>query len=116
VTTTDSDTTPPILECRLELADGAARLVPIGEIDIETAPIVHEHLEDVRSAGIGHVVLDLRAITFIDSTGMHLAHTWQDRAGRERFTFELIPGPAPVQRAFDAAGLGAVLNFVGVAP
>ena len=106
----------PVLECRVELADDSAQIVPIGEIDIESTCVVHAQLEEVRAAGIALIVLDLRETTFIDSTGMHLAQTWQDCAALERFTFALIRGPRAVQRAFDAAGLGATLNFVNVAP
>ena len=97
---------------RLELADGLARVAPVGEIDIETAPIVNERLEDVRAVGFGRVVLDLSHTTFIDSAGLHVAVEWHERARREDFTFGLTRGPYVVQRTFDTAGLGAVLNFV----
>ena len=102
-----------LLECRLELADGSARVVPIGEIDISTAPLIEERLEDVRAAGIGHVVLDLCDTTFIDSRGLHLALAWHDRARREGFTFGLTCAPYLVRRTIDAAGIGDALNFVG---
>ena len=105
-----------VFECRLEFADDSARIVPIGEIDVETASIVNERLEDVRDVGFGRVVLDLGETTFIDSTGLHLAVAWHDRARRDGFTFGLTRGPYVVQRTFDAAGIGATLNFVGAAP
>ena len=105
-----------VFECRLELADDWARIVPVGEIDIDTAPIVRQRLEDVRAMGFGRVMLDLRATTFIDSSGLNLALAWHDRARRDGFTFGLTRGPYVVQRTFDAAGIGALLNFVGTAP
>jgi anti-anti-sigma factor len=105
-----------VFQCRLELADGSARIVPIGEVDIETAPIVNDRLEDVRAVGFGRVVLDLCETTFIDSAGLHLAVEWHERARRDGFTFGLTRGPYAVQRTFDAAGIGAALNFVGAAP
>jgi anti-anti-sigma factor len=110
------DQESPVFECRLELADDSARLVPIGEIDIESAWIVNGYLNDVRAAGIAQVVLDLRATTFIDSTGLHLVERWHERARRERFSFGLTRGPRAVRRTFEAAGLEAGLNFVCPAP
>jgi anti-anti-sigma factor len=106
----------PSLECRVAFADDTGWVQPIGEVDLVTVALVEERLEDVRAARAGHVVLDLRAATFIDSTVLHLALMWQERARRERFAFALMVGPGPVRRTIDAAGLGAVLTIVSEAP
>jgi anti-anti-sigma factor len=106
----------PPLECRVAFADDTAWVQPIGEVDLVTVRLVAERLDDVRAARAGHVVLDLREATFVDSTALHLALTWQERARRQRFTFVLAVGPGPVRRAIDAAGLGAVLTIVSPAP
>jgi anti-anti-sigma factor len=106
----------PPLECRVAFADDTAWVQPIGEVDLDTVELVEERLDDVRAARAGHVILDLREATFVDSTALHLALAWQERARRERFTFALAVGPGPVRRAIDAAGLGAVLTIVSEAP
>lgn len=105
-----------VLECRVAFMRDTARVQPIGEVDFATAPLVAQRLEDVRAAGAGHVVLDLRETTFFDSAGLHLALDWQERARREQFTFALAEVPRRVRRVFDASGIGAALNVVSEAP
>jgi anti-anti-sigma factor len=104
--------TAPRLRCDLELVDDTARVLPVGELDIDTAPLVEERLQDARAAGVRHVVLDLRGTTFIDSTGLRLTVTWHERAARERFSFALVQGPEPVRRVIEIAGIGTALTFV----
>ena len=104
------------LECRVAFADDTAWVQPIGEVDVGTVALVAERLDDVRAAGAGHVNLDLREATFVDSTVLHLALQWQDGARRQRFAFALMVAPGPVRRTIDAAGLGAVLTVVSPAP
>ena len=101
----------PELECRAVFTDGTARIIPIGEIDLGSVALVAARLEDACAVG-AHVVLDLCQTTFIDSAGLHLAVEWQERARRERFSFVLADVSAPVRRAIDVAGVGAMLTCV----
>jgi anti-anti-sigma factor len=106
----------PWLECAVAFADDTAWVQPIGEVDLGTVALVEERLEDVRAARAGHVILDLREAAFIDTTVLHLALAWQERARRERFAFAVMIGPGPVRRTIDAAGIGAALTIVSPAP
>lgn len=106
----------PLLECRVAFVADTARVLPVGEVDLDTVALLAERLEDVRAAGAARVVLDLGETTFMDSTGLHLALAWQDRAGRERFAFALTAARGPVLRAIDASGIGPSLTFVSEAP
>ena len=56
-------------------------------------------------------MLDLRRLTFIDSTGMRLVLTWHARARRDGISFAVIPGPGVVQRLFEVAGVLDQLPF-----
>jgi anti-sigma B factor antagonist len=90
---------------------GGVRVRPVGDVDLATVGCLRERLEEAV-AGAGRIVLDLRAVTFLDSSGLHLAvdtHRWAVRSGVE---FVIIAGPPAVQHAFDAAGLTAWLPFV----
>jgi anti-anti-sigma factor len=52
------------------LLDGDTRTLQLsGELDLATAPILEQALEEAL-AGEGRIVLDLRQLTFIDSTGI----------------------------------------------
>jgi anti-anti-sigma factor len=106
----------PWLECRVAFADDTAWVQPVGEVDLANVALVAQRLDDARAARAGHVILDLRGATFVDSTALHLALGWQEKAGRERFSFAVAVGPGPVWRAIEAAGLGGVLTLVSPAP
>jgi anti-anti-sigma factor len=100
----------PAIDCDVVLMHDAARILPIGEVDLASVRIVEARLEAVRAAGARDVVLDLRAATFIDSSVMHLALAWQERARREQFEFALAGAAGPVRRAIEVAGLGRTLD------
>ena len=112
----DADDGERPLECRIVFADDTAWVLPVGEVDLANVALVAQHLDDVRAARAGHVILDLCETTFVDSSTLHLALGWQERARRERFSFVVAVAPGPVRRAIDAAGLGAVLTLVSPAP
>lgn len=41
-----------------------------GEIDVYTAPVLRERLAALHEAGARHLIVDLRAVRFMDSTGL----------------------------------------------
>jgi anti-sigma B factor antagonist len=50
--------------------DGTGIITAAGEIDLAGAPRLREALSDVLTAGCTRLVMDLREVTFIDSTGL----------------------------------------------
>ncbi len=64
-----------ILTLAHEHEGGVAVLVVRGEIDISTAARFQEALSAAVSGGHGSLVLDLSAVTFIDSTAVHILST-----------------------------------------
>ena len=57
-------------------------------------------------------MLDLRGLSFIDSTGLHLLVALDQRAKRDGFQLTLIAPAAPIDRAIQLSGLDQVLPFV----
>jgi anti-anti-sigma factor len=55
-------------------------------------------------------VLDVRGVTFLDSTGLHLALEADAASRAQGWKFGLIGGPADVQRVFDLTGARAILT------
>jgi anti-sigma B factor antagonist len=53
-----------------EIVGTSALLCVVGELDILTAPYVREELAAIYAHGVTDVVLDMSAVTFIDSTGL----------------------------------------------
>lgn len=92
-------------------AHDGVRVRPVGEVDLATIGRLRGRMNEAMAAGADRVVLDLRATTFFDSSGLHLVmHTdaWATRSGTE---FVIIAGPRAVQRTFEVAGLSGRLSF-----
>lgn len=52
-------------------AGGAVTVVGVaGEIDVYTAPILRDHLDELIDAGVYYLVVDLGQVTFMDSTAL----------------------------------------------
>jgi anti-sigma B factor antagonist len=78
---------------------------PVGELDLETVPRLEAELASARAEGGRRLVLDMRRLTFMDSTGLRLVIRW-DAAGREEgFEFAIVPGPDIVQRVIKLTGM-----------
>ncbi len=74
----------------LDAADGAVSLVLEGELDLANAPELDRRLRLAEAAGT-RVVVDLRSVAFIDSTGLSALV-----ASRERHRERGAAGPALV--------------------
>ena len=90
------------------LADG--HLVTVhGEVDLLTAPQLAETLAQFAN---GTIRVDISAVTFLDSSGLHAllaAHRYVTRAGRRM----IVCGPLDptVQQMFEITGLDDVFEI-----
>lgn len=92
-------------------ASGATVLVaPIGEIDIATVGQIGDRL-DALKADYERVVLDLRQVTFVDSTGLHLILRADAASRSDGWDFQIIDGPAGVRRLFELTQVMQQLRF-----
>lgn len=99
----------PVLNCQVDESSAAHVVHPHGEIDISTAPILHDALSEAVSQG-RHVIVDLSDVRFIDSTGFRefLIHR---RMCRENHRLMVLVNPqVMVQRVID------MLNFFQMIP
>jgi anti-sigma B factor antagonist len=96
----------------VDISDTAVQVTPVGELDMATAPQLQHALSDLWDAGPPCLLLDLHRLTFIDSTGLHLALAWQARATQDGVPFSLVKGPRAVQRAFELADVSEQLPFL----
>ena len=83
----------------------AVRVAPVGDLDLATASLLEEQLHELRTAGFDHVVLDLRELTFIDSSGIRVIVAEHRFAQITEHGFSLLSGPPAVQRALEVCGL-----------
>jgi anti-sigma B factor antagonist len=83
-----------------------------GELDLVSAPALARAMEGQPQPDVDLIVLDLRGLDFMDSTGLHavlrIANATHDAGSR----FALIRGPDQVHRLFELTGLAETLRIV----
>jgi anti-sigma B factor antagonist len=84
---------------------------PVGDIDIATAPEVRRLM--LASPGGRRIVLDLRGVTFMDTSGLLLLVEGRRRALAEGGEFAIVDGPPAVRRVIEVAGLDLKIEHVG---
>jgi len=107
----------PFFAVRSRPADGTTVVALEGDLDLSSAPEAGEALSAAQAAG-GPVVLDLRALRFIDSSGVHLVLDANRRAARTggEATLRVVPGDGEVRRVFELSGVGGLLTLVDAPP
>jgi anti-anti-sigma factor len=111
------ETTPPTeLRCEIARNGRVAWVRPFGELDLDTVHRVEAALEELRAEGSIDVVLDLRGLTFMDSTGLRLVIRWDTAARADGFRFGIVPGEDVVQRVFRLTGMEDHLTLADPPP
>jgi anti-sigma B factor antagonist len=93
---------------------GRLVLRPRGELDIATVPRLRDAMAQRR--GDEALVLDLRDLAFLDTSGLQIVVEVSRRARTEGFELTLVRGGHGVQRVFEIAGLTEMLPFADRAP
>jgi len=83
-----------------------------GELEISTVPIARNRMADLTHEG-SDLVLDLRGLSFIDSTGLQFVLRLAADSTRDGWNLSLIPGASVVQRVFQMTGTEERLPFKG---
>ena len=95
-----------------EARDGAVVVVASGEIDLATSPQLRDALT-APDAQASTVVLDLRQVTFIDSSGLGVIVGQQKRSQEDGHQFVVaVDRASAVQRILDLSGLIKILDVV----
>jgi anti-sigma B factor antagonist len=82
-----------------------------GEVDLASAPIVEDELRRTE-ASEGLIIIDLRDVTFMDSTGVRMLVTADRRAHERGATLVVVQGSPQVRRLFELSGLTGHLDVV----
>ena len=101
-----------ILEVETVEDGGLVKLVLRGELDLSTVAKVEEELRRAEAAEPPVLVLDLAGLTFLDSTGLRLIVTADQRARDQRRRLTVVKGPDTVQRVFSITRLDERLEMV----
>ena len=101
---------PQPFAVEVQQRDAVAIVQPRGELDLVTVEMLRAALDDIKSTE--RLVLDLRGLSFMDSTGLRLLVALHRRAQRDGWQLTLVAPTAPVDRAIQLCGLDKQLPFV----
>jgi anti-sigma B factor antagonist len=94
-----------VLSIRSETVGETRRIVLSGELDLANAAALESELDEALAGGDSRVVVDMSALTFIDSTGLALLVGAVTREGGEH-RLEFVPSTAlAVTRVMQVTGL-----------
>jgi anti-sigma B factor antagonist len=90
---------------RIDTVDFDGRLVVAvhGELDIATSPLLDEALARARRTDAARILIDLAAVSFIDSTGLHVLIKHAREEGI-RGRIRLTKCSSQVQRVIELSG------------
>lgn len=112
---TDTDTGVDVLqsfEVLVRPAREEVRLRAIGELDLAAGPRLRGPAEELLAAGFEQLIIDLRAVTFLDVSAVRLLLELADRAQEDGWRLSLIHGGAQPHRVFDLTETLDRLPFV----
>jgi anti-anti-sigma factor len=92
--------------------DGVVRVTLRGELDIGSAGKVEEELRLVEEERPALIVLDLRKLEFMDSSGLRMIMAADSRAREDDRRLAVIQGPDAVRRVFEITRLDERLEIV----
>ena len=88
------------------------RLALAGEFDLSNAAQVEDALKEIENEHPPLLVLDLRELTFMDSTGLRVMVSADARARDDSRRLAVVQGPESVHRVFRITGLDDHLEMV----
>jgi anti-sigma B factor antagonist len=87
------------------------RVAPVGELDLASAPLLERTIRELRESGFDYLIVDLRRLSFIDSSGLRVLVELNNVARADSHRLELVPGPRQVQYVFEVSGMLNALPF-----
>jgi anti-sigma B factor antagonist len=102
----------PLLELTVERTDDVLRLVLAGELDISSAARVEREISLLEDQAPRVLILDLRGLGFMDSTGLRIVVSANARAEQAGRRLVVVRGPEAVQRIFRITRLEERLEMV----
>ena len=94
------------------LSSGAVRIALRGELDLNHAYTFDEELRRIEDSDVTCICLDLRELTFLDSSGLARLVAARRRARKAGRRLVLVRGPAAVQRVFQLTAVDEAFEIV----
>jgi anti-sigma B factor antagonist len=90
-------------------SDSVHRVVLRGELDLVGAPVLVNRVHEVCRRPTRAIRLDLRRLSFMDSSGLHAVLDVRELCARNDWGFSILGGSPSVRRLFEVSGLGSLL-------
>ncbi len=101
----------PAFEVAVERRERMLVAAPAGELDLATAPLLLAALRTHAEEDDERLVIDLRQLSFMDSSGLRLLVAETDRARRDGYELTIVRGGAEVSRLVRLTRLDETLPF-----
>ena len=95
-----------------QLEGNAVRIALRGELDLEHAYTFDEELRRIEALEPECICIDLRELSFLDSSGLSRIVAARRRARRGKWRLVLVRGSAAVQRVFQLTALDEAFEIV----
>jgi anti-sigma B factor antagonist len=102
-------TVPAVLDVSVLPQPTFVLVTATGEVDVATCGQLRAELDRLWDAGWDDVVVDLRQVTFMDSTGAHALVEHHRRAVDAGKRFSIVDGTGPVARLLELTELSDVI-------
>lgn len=105
--------------CQVEASrtGSSVSLAMTGEFDVSCARRFGDLLRDAVAEGLEDLVVDLRSVTFVDSTGLVLLIKADGLAREEGFHLHIVRSPTEIVRAvFEVSGIDTLLPLTDEPP
>ena len=98
-------------------SDGpAVRVIARGEVDSASAPLLRAEIDVVLDDGPTQIVIDLDAVTFLDSAGLSVLAGAHRRATAQGVAMRVLASSRAVIRPLQITGLWQLLRAEQVSP
>jgi anti-sigma B factor antagonist len=91
--------------------EGTHTLAIKGEVDLPVAAKLEHEVRLICAAPARHIMLDLREVTFMDSSGLKATLSTLKLCRRHGLGLSILPGPPQVHSLFQITGLAELLPF-----
>lgn len=94
-------------------SDGVVVVAPSGELDMSNAEVLEEAIEQARRTATTNLILDLRGLSFMDSSGLRLLlDTWNKSQLADRRMSVCVAKTGLVRRVLEISGCDTILPVV----
>jgi anti-anti-sigma factor len=100
------------LSLETSVAERAVVVSLRGELDLAGAAALEQELARLEEESAATLLLDLRGVGFMDSSGLRVIAVASQRAQELGRRLALVPGPEQVMRVFEITRMRERLDFV----